>query len=313
MMHKIRTGISLALVFSFLFFVTPGVQPETFLHQVVPGDTLYSIARQYSVGVGVLQSVNNISDPSRIRVGQQLIIPRSYTVKPGDTLYGIARSHNLSLNELLTLNQRSENQILRVGEVLVIAGTPPGSSPSQSASPASGTPSSTPSTRQDPQTPTGSTSSQSTTNQSTTVTLDTQTTVVLSPPRTSGTILSSQLSTDGSGTTWPLEGDRYEFAGKFPGIAIVAEPGSPVRSVTSGRVIYSGPHSTLGQVVFVQHPRGFVYIYGGNEALLVKTGDEVTPGTQIGTLGLTPAVGRAQVFFSVWKDGGYLDPRVAPR
>jgi murein DD-endopeptidase MepM/ murein hydrolase activator NlpD len=325
MMYKLRTGISFVLALVFLFFSPPRIQTENFIHTIAPGDTLWSIARQYGVGVAALQSINNISDPSRLFVGQNLVIPRSYTVRPGDTLFGIARTHNLSLTELLQLNNRREDQVLRVGEVLIVAGSAPGqtSQGTQSTRPVgnqhstsqpTGTTTATPggTTTTGTTTPAG-TNQPSTQNQTTTITLDTRTSVTVTPPRTAGTLLSNTLARDGGGTTWPVEGERYEFSGKFPGIAIVASRGTPVQSVTHGRVIYSGPHSTLGQVVFVQHPRGFVFIYGGNETLSVRTGDEVQPGTEIGTLGVTSAVQRAQVFFSVWKDGNYIDPREAPR
>lgn len=41
------------------------------------GDTLSSIARQYGVSMAALANANGISDPSRIRIGQQLTIPAS--------------------------------------------------------------------------------------------------------------------------------------------------------------------------------------------------------------------------------------------
>lgn len=289
-------------------------------HRVAPGDTLYSIARTYSVSVDALQSANGITDPSRIRVGQDLQIPTSaapsgsttsaiaaqspatetnYKVVPGDTYYSIARTHGMAVADLLSLNGRNADQILRVGEELMVR--------SAAASIASRTNGSgnTQTTNQGTSPAAGG--------QTTTVTVEQTTRVSVTPPSTAGTLLGSKLVTDGAGTTWPLDGERYEFSGKFPGIAIVAERGSEVHSVTSGTVIYSGPHSTLGQVVFIQHPRGYVYIYGGNETLTVQTGQEVSGGQTIAKLGVTQALQRAQLFFSVWKDGGYIDPRTAPR
>lgn len=45
------------------------------VHIVASGETLYSISRRYGVSVQAIQQRNNISDPNRIQVGQQLIIP----------------------------------------------------------------------------------------------------------------------------------------------------------------------------------------------------------------------------------------------
>jgi len=41
-------------------------------YTVLPGDTLFSIARRYGLGVGSLAQLNQISDPSQLRAGQVL-------------------------------------------------------------------------------------------------------------------------------------------------------------------------------------------------------------------------------------------------
>jgi LysM repeat protein len=54
-----------------------GARPaaETVRHTVQPGESLGVIARKYQVTVGELALANNITDPSKVRAGQQLIIP----------------------------------------------------------------------------------------------------------------------------------------------------------------------------------------------------------------------------------------------
>jgi len=44
-------------------------------HSVVAGDTLGTIARIYGVRVGEIATLNNITDPAKLRVGQQLKLP----------------------------------------------------------------------------------------------------------------------------------------------------------------------------------------------------------------------------------------------
>lgn len=44
-------------------------------HVVQPGDTIYSIARQYGVSPDAIIAANNLTNPNRIDVGQTLIIP----------------------------------------------------------------------------------------------------------------------------------------------------------------------------------------------------------------------------------------------
>ncbi len=48
---------------------------ESVKHTVQPGEKLATIARKYQVTPGDLAAANNITDPAKIRVGQQLMIP----------------------------------------------------------------------------------------------------------------------------------------------------------------------------------------------------------------------------------------------
>jgi len=48
---------------------------EAVKHTVAVGESLGVIARKYQVSVGELAAVNNITDPSKVRAGQQLVIP----------------------------------------------------------------------------------------------------------------------------------------------------------------------------------------------------------------------------------------------
>jgi murein DD-endopeptidase MepM/ murein hydrolase activator NlpD len=138
-------------------------------------------------------------------------------------------------------------------------------------------------------------------------------------------------ATDPSGrrtVLWPHPGDRRPVDGKFPGIAISARAGDAVYSVSTGRVIYAGPHTAFGRVVFVRTDDGYLYVYAGNSELSVQVGDRVRVGTRIGSVGpgggaagaggdaARPggtAVEAGQLYFSVWKNDEYVDPTDAPR
>jgi LysM repeat protein len=48
---------------------------EVATHTVANGESLGVIARRYGVSVGELAAANSITDPSKVRVGQQLVIP----------------------------------------------------------------------------------------------------------------------------------------------------------------------------------------------------------------------------------------------
>jgi LysM repeat protein len=49
--------------------------PTPVIYRIKKGDTLLAIARQYGVSVNAIQETNGISDPRRLRIGQEIIIP----------------------------------------------------------------------------------------------------------------------------------------------------------------------------------------------------------------------------------------------
>ena len=63
--------------------VSPTTAPV--IHVVQAGDTLGAIAKQYGVTVEALQEVNAISDPRRLQIDQELIIPKGGTIEPRST------------------------------------------------------------------------------------------------------------------------------------------------------------------------------------------------------------------------------------
>ena len=93
---------------------------------VQAGDTLSGIAARFGTTVANLVSINNISNPNLIYVGQVLIISgsisnyTSYTVQAGDTLSGIAARFGTTVAELVSLNNISDPNLIYVGQVLKI-------------------------------------------------------------------------------------------------------------------------------------------------------------------------------------------------
>lgn len=67
--------------------VSPTTAPA--IHVVQAGDTLGAIAKQYGVTVEALQEVNAISDPDRLQIDQELIIPKSGAIAPTSTATGV--------------------------------------------------------------------------------------------------------------------------------------------------------------------------------------------------------------------------------
>ncbi|HZQ06163.1 MAG TPA: LysM peptidoglycan-binding domain-containing protein [Anaerolineae bacterium] len=107
-------------------------------HIVAYGETLYSIARKYSVSPQALADANGITIESWVYAGQRLIIPGEgndltetvsntspsgiYTVRAGDTLSGLARKFGVSVNALADANNIPPNGFLYTGWQLKIPG-----------------------------------------------------------------------------------------------------------------------------------------------------------------------------------------------
>ena len=109
-------------------------------HVIVKGDSFYTVAKKYGVTSRAIQEANPGVDPSRLKIGQKLVIPartatataaapsngtatnggtKTYTVKSGDTLNAIARRHGITVKQLQAANNLATTQI-KVGQKLRI-------------------------------------------------------------------------------------------------------------------------------------------------------------------------------------------------
>lgn len=77
------------------------------IHVVRPGESVYSIARQYGVAPSEIIAENELVNPNQLSVGQALVITPgavTYTVQSGDTLYRIAQRYGVTVNQILQAN-----------------------------------------------------------------------------------------------------------------------------------------------------------------------------------------------------------------
>ena len=111
-------------------YVAPGGNTVNDTYTVQRGDSLWSIAKRFNVGVNELKSANNLSS-NLISVGQELVIPGvapsdqtnvTYVVQKGDTLYSIANAYNTTVDEIANLNDLLTNAIYE-GQILLIPNT----------------------------------------------------------------------------------------------------------------------------------------------------------------------------------------------
>ena len=95
-----------------------------YIHTVVSGDSIYSIARKYGVTMSRVIEDNQLDPGKTLVVGQDLVIrvPEStYTVQPGDTLWRIAQRNGLTLRQLYRRNPALGGEsLIFPGQTLVL-------------------------------------------------------------------------------------------------------------------------------------------------------------------------------------------------
>ncbi len=264
-------------MFRFLLFLLPIIPcfSQDSWYEVQRGDTLYGIARTYEIPVDHLRQLNDLEDTDQIFVGQRLRVPHGFIE------YQVQRG-----DTLFALARKYDSSVDSIRSINGFSESDvlrvgqiiqlPAVSEVQTAASDSGT------------------------------------TEAVSFTAQSDAYASNEGDTGGQ-IMWPHAGERSRAEGKFPGVFISGHTGDPVVSVSTGRVVYSGPHSAFGHVVFVQSPGGYIYVYGGSSEPEVRVGQQVVPGYRIGMIADNPLTQETAVFFSVWKDNRFLPPENAPR
>jgi lipoprotein YgeR len=261
-------------LFCFLCCTFTAAEGEELVHILQKGETLYGISRKYNVPAETILSWNDLKDPDKLQAGQKLRIPDVYTVIKGDTFYGIARKLLVPVDDLMEANKISGNAKLKVGQTLYI--------------PMTSTPATVTSRPKQTAVPVTDTA--------------------FHDPRIYDT---KKVDTK---IIWPVSvKDISYLSGKIYGVSITSEKGEKVKVISSGTVISTGPYRGFGHVVFLQTKAGFIYVYGGLDTVKAHSGDNLSFGEEIGTLGSDSLSGKPQLYFMVYNNDIPVDPAKAPR
>jgi murein DD-endopeptidase MepM/ murein hydrolase activator NlpD len=223
-----------------------------------------------------------------------------YEIQPGDTISGIGRRFQTPVQNLIDLNALGPRAAITPGQRLIlpatavdIGGDPyaTGPSPSGVYVPEAGTPPPPP-----PPPPSGN---------------------AALPPAPTAEPAAAAAST--VALDWPVRGDilrRFGPVGmgeRNNGVNIGASAGAEVRAAAAGRVGYVGDDlAGQGLTVLIVHRDGWRTVYGHLGSAVVRDGDEVRAGQQIGTVGLTAGDGRPSVHFETWRMRGDQPNAVDP-
>ena len=266
--------------------VYPSVDVNATHHQVVPGDTLYNIAKRYGVSQDNIRAWNNMPDDT-VKLGTSLRVKPtsasgtsygntssatgSYRVVSGDTLYSIAQRHGMTVSQLRAVNNLQDEN-LRVGQTLRVTGAAVASTPVVQPTPA--------------------------------VTTTTTTTSVTTTPA----ITASGKTASHAGLTWqsPLAGASVSkaFSSSTRGVELQGTASQTVVAAADGQVIFSGngPRG-YGKLVVVQHSPNLLTAYSGSDNLIVKEQERVKRGQSLARMGSA-----GKLHFEVRENGTPVNP-----
>ena len=116
---------------------------------------------------------------------------------------------------------------------------------------------------------------------------------------------------------WPAEGRVTKAPGRamrdggatWSGVIINSKPGTEVKAIARGRVVFSDWFRNLGKLVIVDHGNGFLTLYGNNDQVFMSAGDLVDSGDTIATVGDASSDMPAGLYFEIRESGKPLDPR----
>lgn len=254
---------------------------EAGLYTVKKGDTLYSIALENGQSYRDLAAWNNLEDPNRIRVGQQL------RVKPAgpDALAPVAVSKPVTLPAAIetrplgassTPNTETVKREPRGGKLpyseenLARLQKPDSSSAAESK----------PETRP------------------------------AAPEKPVDKPAPQPLGEDAPDWAWPANGKVMAnfVEGSNKGLDIAGAVGEPVLAAASGKVILvSSALRGYGNFVIVKHNAAYLSVYAHNSRVLVKEEQQVAKGQKIAEIGSSDS-DQPKLHFEIRHQGKPVDP-----
>jgi murein DD-endopeptidase MepM/ murein hydrolase activator NlpD len=118
----------------------------------------------------------------------------------------------------------------------------------------------------------------------------------------------------GAGLIWPVRGPvtsgfGYRWGRQHAGIDIGAGTGVPIRAAKAGEVIFAGSMSGYGNVVIIDHGRGFTTLYAHQSRIAANDGQSVGQGDVIGYVGSTGRSTGPHLHFETRVNGSAQNPR----
>jgi len=243
-------------------------------YTIQAGDTLSSIAEQFSISTQTILWENNLSSRSLIKPGQTLqILPVSgisHKVKSGDTLIKLANKYNVEKEKIVEFNKLASASDISIGQTLIMP---------------------------------GGTQSVATTQYAKTSNVSIAPIRNLVTPPNSANIPTGKM-------VWPTSGRRITqyYSWRHHGLDIDGDHTSPLYAAEAGTITYVGWGGGYGNMVDINHGNGVKTRYGHLSKFFVKRGQNVAKGQTIGMMGTTGWSTGTHLHFEVIINGRKLNP-----
>jgi len=121
--------------------------------------------------------------------------------------------------------------------------------------------------------------------------------------------LRGRLTRPTKGKTTHKFGQKRNSRLRWKGITIVGREGQAVNAVHHGKIVFSDWIKGFGLVLVVDHGQGYMSLYGHNQALLKKSGDNVAKNEQIALLGQSGGQSISSLYFEIRHKGKAVNPQ----
>lgn len=246
-------------------------------YDVKKGDTLYAIGLRYGISYRELAQFNNITEPNSLRAGTKLKIPltvKEYTSKGGEMIYQLCKQNRMSLQLFFKLNPKANLlKPLDTGEKVFILKKVPVPKPTPKE-----------------------------------LKLKNKHKLVVVNKHDKVSVGSFQFQWPVSGTITSNFGWRHGRMHKGLDIWSSKKSQEKIDASLGGKVIKAGYHGGYGNMVMIDHGKGWVTLYAHLSSISVSTGEYVETGQKLGNMGQTGNATGYHLHFEVHKNGDVINP-----